>query len=170
MSYLNATGAGQGYAQGGGGYFYVVDTNLASKLQIWGSGATNPLPAGAGGAWSVGSFTGALNNTTALPGSISSLFAQGRVVRDMGKTLVSAGRTFRKIKGMAPNGSATTGGAVGVFNTDNGPAAGGVNSIDQGYLTFYVETTRDGDVQTGPAGTGALGGAATGPAGLVRFM
>jgi hypothetical protein len=164
MSYLNATHAGKGYEQSGGGYFYVVDTVLATKLLVWG---TSNLPAGSGGAWTVGSFTAAQSVTNALPGQTSSLFSQGRVVRDMGKSLVSAGRTFRKIKGMVPNASGTAGvNATSVFNTDGGVGAGVVNGIDQGYLTFFVETTRDGDVQ---ANGGALGGASA-PAGLVRFM
>ena len=164
MSYLNATGSGEGYAQSGGGYFYVVDANLPPKLQVWG---TANLPAGSGGAWTVGSFTPAQNISGALPGQTSSLFSQGRVVRDMGKSLVSAGRTFRKIKGMVPNASGTAGvNATGVYNTDGGVGAGVVNGVDTGYLTFFVETTRDGDVQ---ANGGGLGGTSA-PAGLVRFM
>jgi hypothetical protein len=167
MSYLNATHAGKGYEQSGGGYFYVVDVALATKLLVWG---TANLPAGSGGAWTVGTFTAAQSVTNALPGNASTLFSQGRVVRDMGKSLVSAGRTFRKIKGMIPNASGTAGvNAYSVFNTDGGVGAGVVNGIDQGYLTFYVETTRDGDVQVGSA-TGTLGGSTSGPAGLVRFM
>ena len=147
MAYLNATGAGKGFEQSGGGYFYIVDANLPPKLLTYGTTA----PSGSGGAWTVGSFTQA--NATALPGGTSTLFGSGRIVRDMGKTQVSAGRTFRKIKGLVP----TTTQVYGVADADGGLPAGTLNSSDAGYLTFYVETTREGD------------GAAN-PAGLVRFM
>uniref|UniRef100_A0A6C0KPQ2 Uncharacterized protein n=1 Tax=viral metagenome TaxID=1070528 RepID=A0A6C0KPQ2_9ZZZZ len=140
MSYLNAFGGNKAFAQSGGGYFYILDANLPSKLQTWGSPT---LPSGSGGAWSVGSFAPALNNTTSLPGNISSLFGSGRLVRDMGKTLVSAGRSFRKIKGILPVASNATP-DFGVPESDAGPPAGAVNSVDQGYLTFYVEMGRNG--------------------------
>ena len=160
MAYLNSHGPGKGFEQSGGGYFYVADLQLATKLQTWG-GTTQP--SGSGGAWQIGSFapacvaaTGAVS--AALPGNTSSLFASGRIVRDMGKTLVSAGRTFRKIKGLNANGAAPL---QGVGNADAGPSAGvGGNSIDQGYLTFYVETTRDGVEGVTPVA----------PVGLVRYM
>ena len=140
MSYLNAFGGNKAYAQGGGGYFYILDANLPNKLQIAGS----PTQAsGSGGAWSVGSFSPALNNTTALPGGSSSLFGAGRLVRDMGKTLVSAGRSFRKIKGVLPTAPQTAL-TLGVANPDAGPYAGQVTATDSGYLTFYVEMGRDG--------------------------
>ena len=140
MSYLNTGATGKAYAQAGGGYFYILDANLPNKLQIWGNGG---LPSGSGGAWTVGTFSPALNITSALPGNVSSLFGSGRLVRDMGKTLVSAGRSFRKIKGILPVASIATP-VYGVPQPDAGVAAGAVNSIDQGYLTFYVEMGREG--------------------------
>ena len=148
MSYLNATGSGKGFEQSGGSYFYIVDANIIPKLLTYG---TPTLPSGAGGAWQVGSFTAAA--VASLPSHTSTLFTTGRIVRDMGKTLVSAGRTFRKIKGILPTTTTTQGVAV----SDTGNAAYSLNSEDAGYLTFYVETTRDGE------------GVAS-PAGLVRFM
>jgi len=150
MSYLNATGAKAGFEQSGGGYFYIVDTNLPSKLLI--AGGTT-VASGSGGSWNVGSFIAA--GPLALPGGVSTLFGSGRIVRDMGKTLVSAGRTFRKIKGMNPTNLASS--ALGVLNSDAGSVASGSNPGDQGYLTFYVETTREGDGVVAPAG-------------LVRYM
>jgi hypothetical protein len=143
MSYLNAFGGSKAYAQGGGGYFYIIDPNLPSKLQVWGGVGGTALPSGSGGAWTVGGFTPAVNNTTALPGSSSSLFGAGRLVRDMGKTLVSAGRSFRKIKGILPT-APQTGLNLGVPNGDAGLPAGQINGIDAGYLTFFVEMGRDG--------------------------
>jgi len=157
MAYLNATSAGKGFEQSGGGYFYVVDTNLPSKLLVWGAtnaSASGALPSGSGGAWSVGGF--AVAQAAQLPLATSTLFASGRIVRDMGKTQVSAGRTFRKIKGILPLGASSTI-TAGVANADGGTYANNINSVDTGYLTFYVETGREG-VNSALA------------AGLVRFM
>jgi hypothetical protein len=157
MAYLNATGAGKGFAQQGGGYFYIVDTALPSKLLVWGAtnaSSSGQIPSGSGGAWSVGGF--AVAQASQLPTGTSTLFGSGRLVRDMGKTLVSAGRTFRKIKGILPT-PAATGITAGVVNGDAGTYANNINSIDTGYLTFYVETGRDG-------------ANAANAAGLVRFM
>jgi hypothetical protein len=68
----------------------------------------------------------------------------------MGKTVVSAGRTFRKIQavvGTATNSSPTFG--VNGAAVTNAP----------GYATFYLETVREG-----------AGGATGTPAMVVRFM
>ena len=121
---------------------------LLPKLQTY-TGSS-----GSGGAATVGTFAPAVNTSgyPALPGNTSSLFAQGRLVRDMGKTLVSAGRSFRKIQGVAP----TTNNSSPTFGV-NGPLAGAALTGDIGYLTFYVETGREG------------ANAASCPA-LVRFM
>jgi hypothetical protein len=161
MSYLNATSAGKGFEQSGGGYFYIIDANLPSKLQVWGAtntSASGALASGSGGAWSVGGFATAqlAQYGGASYGGVSTLFGTGRIVRDMGKTQVSAGRTFRKIKGIVPVGAASTITAF-VPNTDGGQYANAINSQDTGYLTFYVETGRDGVN-------------AVNAAGLVRFM
>jgi len=161
MAYLNATSAGKGFEQSGGGYFYVVDTNLTSKLQVWGAtvaAAGGALASGSGGAWAIGGFAPAAGSNWAvtLPGGTSTLFASGRIVRDMGKTQVSAGRTFRKIKGILPV-SATSTITAFVPNADGGQYATAINSQDTGYATYYVETGRDGMN-------------AINAAGLVRFM
>jgi hypothetical protein len=143
--------------------FVAVWHDIELKLLVWGAtntSASGQLPSGSGGAWSIGGFAPAAGSNWAvtLPGGTSTLFASGRIVRDMGKTQVSGGRTFRKIKGILPV-QATSSLTAFVGNSDAGAAAaaGAFNSIDTGYLTFYVETGRDGV------------GAAN-PAPLVRFM
>ena len=135
-----ATGSGAfsvnaGYNQSGG--YLVVVSDIKANLNYY-TGSS-----GSGGAATVGSFSTAVA-TSALPSNSSTLFATGRVVKDMGKTLVSSGRTFRKIQAI----TSTPQTSFGV----TGPAAG---AVDPGYFTFYVETSREG--------TGM-------PAALARFM
>jgi hypothetical protein len=65
--------------------------------------------------------------------SVTSTFmatAGNAVFKDMGKTLVSSGRTFRKVQLVVSTGLVTAGGSGGVGGVDNAP----VN-----YLTGYIE-------------------------------
>jgi hypothetical protein len=85
---------------------------------------------GAGGSYLPGTFTradwatpGGSASAGALLSSISSI-GQGGLLRDMGRTVVSSNRTFRKVQLMTPS---LNGGVVGV-STTAGP-----------YLTGYVE-------------------------------
>jgi hypothetical protein len=126
-----ATGSGAfpvkaGFNQSGGAYLYIVDSALAGKLQVFTPGS------GSGGATTVGTFATA--GATDLPGGLSTLFGSGRLVRDMGKTVVSAGRTFKKIQAVSPagadNNSSATFGVTGPAGTATNP----------GYATFFVET------------------------------
>ena len=131
-----AFGAKGGYNQSGGGYLYVISAVTPAQLQVYAGGA------GSGGATTVGAFTTAaadINNT--LPGSMSSLFFTGRILKDMGRTIVSAGRSFRKIQAVnAGPGTAGDNNSSPTFGV-NGGAAGTVNP---GYATFYIETGREG--------------------------
>ena len=77
---------------------------------------THTQGTGAGGSFLPGSFTSASSTLDSLYlSSISSLGAGG-LLRDMGKTVVSSNRTFRKVQIVGPSlaggvvGSATTGG------------------------------------------------------------
>jgi hypothetical protein len=107
----------------------------------------------------VGSFAALVPGAGAIPSNVSTVFGQGKLVRDMGKTIVSSGRTFRKVQGLAlaTNNSSPSFGVGGV-------AANVVNSADAGYLTAYVELCREGS-----CGTNSAAGAGI-PAGLVRFL
>lgn len=80
--------------------------------------------AGAGGSFLPGNFaTASWVATNPLVSTIVSATAGG-LLRDMGKTVVSSNRTFRKVQLIAPSHA---GGVVGVDST-SGP-----------YLTAYIE-------------------------------
>ena len=141
-----------GYNQSGGGYFYVVDTTATgvwTKLNTFTPGSGS---GGATGSGTVAAIDPIAENTVGGAVSLSSLFLAGRVVRDMGKTVISAGRTFRKIQGVDNK-------------TGVGQSTGGVTGAAPGYASYYVETSLTGNDVPGPGAT-----ATNGPAGLVRFM
>jgi hypothetical protein len=138
-----AFGAKAGYNQSGGDYLLVVTTIPIANLNVLTPGT------GSGGATTVGSLASATLADLGGNGSISSFFTNGKLLRDMGKTVVSSGRTFRKVQavvtlaGTATNSSPTFG--VNGASATNAP----------GYATFYLETSREG---------------AGAPAQVVRFM
>lgn len=114
-----------GFNQSGGAYLYIGETTIAGKL-------LNITPgSGSGGATVGPTFAPVVWGSETTPG-VSTLFGQGRLVRDMGKTVVSAGRTFKKIQAVLPtdNASSPTGGVTGPAGT----------STQVGYATYYVET------------------------------
>ena len=80
--------------------------------------------AGAGGSFLPGNFSAA--NWASSDARVSTINAVGAggLLRDMGKTVVSSNRTFRKVQLIAPS---LAGGVVGV-ETTSGP-----------YLTAYIE-------------------------------
>jgi hypothetical protein len=152
-----ATGSGAfpakaGFNQSGGAYLYVVTDAIATApakyLSVFTPGS------GSGGATTVGSFASV--TVADVPGGVSTLFGVGRLVRDMGKTVVSAGRTFKKIQAVSPthNGSSPTGGVTGAAATATNP----------GYATFYVETGYAG------ANSDGTDAANIAPAPLVRML
>jgi len=104
------------------GYFVPVG-NCANKVLQYSGGA------GAGGSFLPGAFTAADWATTGAVGargllsSISSVGAGG-LLKDMGKTVVSSNRTFRKVQLVTPS---LAGGVVGSTAT-SGP-----------YLSAYIE-------------------------------
>lgn len=136
-----ATGSGAfsakaGYNQSGGGYYIVLSTIGADKLLDYTVGT------GSGGATTAGGLAAA--SAATLPGGLSTLFGAYRIVKDMGKTVVSAGRTFRKIAAVLPAND-TSSPTFGV----TGPAATAANP---GYATYYVEIGRDGAEAPGQGG------------------
>jgi len=127
---------------------YVPVGNCADKVLQF-TPATN---AGSGGSYAVGSFTPAVwaSQQSGASKYTSTINAAGGggVFRDMGKTIVSASRTFRKVQLLANNISTVSTGGVA------GPALGGSANVD--YLTGYIELIgspayNDGDSQTTPA-------------------
>jgi hypothetical protein len=114
--------ASSGYAQQGGAYYLTI-SSIAGQLLTYTPGT------GSGGATTVGSFA-----NFSFVGGQASVVGANRVIRDMGKTVVSAGRTFRKFQGVIQR-SASTSGVVGNEASTTNP----------GYLTGYLEIAKDGN-------------------------
>jgi hypothetical protein len=134
----SAYGAKAGYNQSGGDYLLVVTSLTNTQLNVLTPGS------GSGGAANAGSLAAV---GLSDPSFVSSFFVQGKLLKDMGKTVVSSGRTFRKIQAVV-NTANTSSPTFGV----NGVAA---TTTTTGYATFYLETSREG---------------AGAPAPVVRFM
>ena len=134
MAYSGSFRGLRGYSQNGGGYLMILADIAPATLQVLNPGS------GSGGATAPGSFAPAV--VADLPLNMSSFFTAGRLLKDMGKTVVSASRTFRKVQAVV-NAGATSSATFGV----NGSPA---------YATFYLES--------GNEGAGAA------PARVVRFM
>ena len=114
-----------GFKQSAGGFFVPLG-NVADKvLQFTASG-------GAGGSYLVGSFTTAAwaagGTTPSRWTSTISTINAGGLLRDMGKSVVSAGRVFRKVQLLT---STVSTGGVG------GPVGAANPLVD--YLTGYIE-------------------------------
>ena len=92
--------------------------------------------AGAGGSWLPGSFSPASWVGTDVRVSTIAAVGAGGLLRDMGKTVVSSNRTFRKVQLIAPS---LAGGVVGV-DTTSGP-----------YLTAYIELGTGNSIATAAA-------------------
>lgn len=92
--------------------------------------------AGAGGSWLPGSFSPASWVGTDVRVSTIAAVGAGGLLRDMGKTVVSSNRTFRKVQLIAPS------------------LAGGVNgdrTTAGNYLTAYIELATGNAVATAAA-------------------
>jgi hypothetical protein len=105
------------------GYFVPLANCVASVFQYNGA-------SGAGGSFLPGNFTradwstpGNAASAGALLSTISSI-GQGGLLRDMGRTVVSSNRTFRKVQLITPSSA----GGVSGTSTVNGP-----------YFTGYIE-------------------------------
>ena len=116
----------RGFKQSAGGFFIPLG-NVADKVLAL------TTVGGAGGSFQVGSFAAAAwasNGTTPsrYTSTISSI-AAGGLLRDMGKSVVSAGRVFRKVQLLTSTVSTS---GVG------GPAGLTTNPVVD-YLTGYIE-------------------------------
>jgi len=109
-----------------GGYFIPLG-NVATGVLAYTAGT------GSGGSAVAGSFALASwaqgGTTPAKATSTISTVAAGGLLRDMGKTVVSSGRTFRKIQLMCS--TVSTGGVAGPAGVSTNP------NVD--YLTAYIE-------------------------------
>lgn len=150
-----AFGVKPGYNQSGGGY-YIAFSSITSTsiLQI------STVGSGSGGAYSNPNVVAyAIQPSTGMSSLVTGagVIAAGRVLRDMGKTVVSSGRAFRKFQAAVPTVTSTGGVSGNVPNTSTGAG-------DVGYLTFYLEVNSFGAATTG-AGTSTGFGA---PAPIAR--
>ena len=127
-----AFGAKPGFNQSGGGYYVIVSTIVPNQLnQVIAAGS------GSGGAYSNPTLSTVAWWTQTGYSSLSSVYLKaGGMLRDMGKTVTSSLRTFRKFQIAAPR-SLSTGGVTG-------NAGGSVSSADTGYLDFYLEVPTEG--------------------------
>jgi hypothetical protein len=115
-----------GFKQSEGAYFLCL-SSIRDNIVTYTAGT------GSGGATTVGSF-GTYNDGT---NAASTVVGLGRVIKDMGKTVVSSGRTFRKFQAV-------------VGTNDNSSPSFGVTGTSTNYLSFYLETGRDGANTDGP--------------------
>jgi hypothetical protein len=124
-----AFGSKAGYNQSGGDYYIILSTIGMDAVNVFTPGT------GSGGATLQGTLTaGTVANLGAGNGNFSvNNFGQYKVLRDMGKTVVSAGRTFRKFQSAVAQ-SLSTGGVTGGISGVTG----------SGYLTAYLEVAREG--------------------------
>ena len=151
----NAFGSRAGFNQSGGAHFMT----LAALEPTPGTAATSYVQALVNaGANSGGAFAAPTLSTVTMASifgagapNAAALVGANKMLKDMGKTVVSAGRTFRKF---AP---VVAGLGVSSFGVAGGPATG----ANSGYGAFYLEVGREGQAGT-PAGLG--------PAPIVRYF
>ncbi len=135
-----------GWNQSGGAHFIVMSP-LDGGLGAVGTFVNTLASAGSN---SGGAFTSptlvltAMSNVvgTGTTGANASAFvAAGALLKDMGKTVVSSGRVFRKFAPVARN---VTNGVVG-------GATGTPTAANAGYASFYLEVGREGAGTATPA-------------------
>lgn len=116
--------------------YYMPLSSLRGIIYAFTSGS------GAGGSFAQGSFSTASWSTPDYNGNkpnpyLSSINGAGAgLLRDMGKTIVSAGRTFRKVQLVVTGGAAVSTGGVQGASPNTNPV--------QDYLTGFIELGFDG--------------------------
>ena len=100
--------------------YYINVASLAGKVNAF--NGNDAAPQFSCARWASPQNVGALSTAVNTAGSL--------VMRDMGKTVVSAGRAFRKFQAVSL-ASASTGGVTGGASTSTQP----------GYFTAYLEVT-----------------------------
>ena len=165
----NAHPARAGFNQSGGAYFICLaslDTNTGAAAgapgSVGGASYVNALVnagANSGGAFSAPTLSTVTMASVMGPGlanvaNAQAVVAANKLLKDMGKTIVSAGRTFRKF---AP---VVAGLGVSSFGVAGGPAVG----ANSGYGSFYLEVGREAFGPT-PVANNTLG-----PAPIARYF
>jgi hypothetical protein len=130
-----------GFNQSGGAYFIT----LAALVNVDGTTVANSFvhTLTAAGSNSGGAFVqptlapalmSAILPATTTATSAAAVVGVNKVIKDMGRTVVSAGRVFRKFAPVVNTGANSSFGVVGV-------AAAGANA---GFGAFYLEVGREG--------------------------
>ena len=153
----NAHPARAGFNQSGGAYFICL-TSLEAQQGANAGAATAPASAGyinilsnagsnSGGAWLPPTLSTVMMSnvftatTNAQSWNHAGFVSTGKLLKDMGRTVVSAGRTFRKFAPVVANAS-----GISTFGVAGAPAAG----ANAGYGSFYLEVGREGFGGTNP--------------------
>jgi hypothetical protein len=156
-----AFGTKAGFNQSGGAYYVATGAAvLVSTLNVYTPGS------GSGGATLAGSFlpfstTGALGSDTLKARALVAIGKAGSMVKDMGKTIVSTGRVFRKFQAVVPTGAG--------FPSSFGVTGEAGSSTQAGYLTGYIEVPNMAGVVP-PAGAGDPTVVGSGSGMLLRYM
>jgi hypothetical protein len=135
-----------GWNQSGGAYFIIMTDlgNTGSFINTLTSAGSNSggafVNAGLASNSAVNAFGAA---TTAQSNAAIAGVQAGKLLKDMGKTVVSSGRTFRKFQAVG-TGSANFASSFGV---QGGPAPATANG-NTGYADFYLEVGREGSAGT----------------------
>jgi hypothetical protein len=126
-----------GFNQSGGAHFIVLtslDNTHINRLATAGSNS--------GGAVVAPTFS-AVAATDASIGLLAADVAAGKILKDMGRTIVSSGRTFRKF--------AAVGSGAARFNSSLGVGGTPASAPNAGFGTFYLEVGREGQGTAVPA-------------------
>jgi hypothetical protein len=131
-----------GWNQSGGAHFIIM-TNLGNAgvyINTLVNAGSNSGGAFASATLASNTASNAFGATTAAheTEAIAAVTA-GRLLKDMGKTIVSSGRTFRKFQ--------TVGGGAGNYASTfgvQGGNAGVPTAANAGYASFYLEVGREG--------------------------
>lgn len=128
----SAHSAKAGFNQSGGAHFIVI-ADISSKLFAYTAGT------GSGGATTSGTVA-AVTLATLAPntaGTAGLALGAGKLIKDMGKSVVVGGVTYRKFQAVVAPSATNAGGQAG--RTPE-------------YVSFYLEVGRDGAQNAGPAG------------------
>ena len=133
--------ASTGFNTSGGAYYIVTkDLEAVAGTAVFVHVLTN-AGSNSGGAWVAPTLAPATMSAVVGSGisaaNAANLVKAGALLKDMGKTVVSAGRVFRKF---APVVSGASAGVVGA------PAA----APNTGYAAFYLEVGREGSGAPAP--------------------
>lgn len=138
--------------------FFINLASLDKVIYQYNTGATNPQ-------FSTATWADTTNSNTCLPAMSNALSQAGRaVLRDLGKTVVSSLRTFRKVQ-LVTSSIVTNNTSVGSYvgyNTTNSGVTGnsGTQTPGEEYFTGYIEVI---------GASGALGATSGNVSGNFRF-